>query len=94
MRAAIYARVSTEAQEARGTVGSQLDALRQRLATEHDEVIAVVQRALQTARAVGGAVDREALRLEPSRQKREDPRLVLDDQDPHLPAGATITQAR
>src|SRR5215210_464209 len=39
MRAAIYARVSTEAQEARGTVGSQLDALRQRLATEDDEVV-------------------------------------------------------
>ncbi|MGH9002308.1 MAG: recombinase family protein, partial [Acidimicrobiia bacterium] len=31
---AIYARVSTEAQEARGTIGSQLEALRQRVAAE------------------------------------------------------------
>ncbi|MCA1676464.1 MAG: recombinase family protein, partial [Actinobacteria bacterium] len=40
MRAAIYARVSTEAQEARGTVGSQLDAVTRRVATEGDEVVA------------------------------------------------------
>jgi DNA invertase Pin-like site-specific DNA recombinase len=30
MKVGIYARVSTEAQEARGTIGSQLDALRSR----------------------------------------------------------------
>ena len=34
VRAAIYARVSTEAQEARGTIGSQLEALREHLAAE------------------------------------------------------------
>src|SRR5436309_15859428 len=33
-RVAIYARVSTEAQEARGTIGSQLAALRERVAAE------------------------------------------------------------
>lgn len=37
MRAAIYARVSTEAQEARGTIGSQLEALRQRIADDGDQ---------------------------------------------------------
>lgn len=40
MRAAIYARVSTEIQEARGTIGSQLDALRKRVAAEGDDVVA------------------------------------------------------
>ena len=40
MRVAIYARVSTEAQEARGTIGSQLEALRSRAAAEGDEVMA------------------------------------------------------
>jgi site-specific DNA recombinase len=40
MRAAIYARVSTEAQEARGTIGSQLAVLRQRVAAEGDELVA------------------------------------------------------
>ncbi len=39
MRAAIYARVSTEAQEVRGTVGSQLDAVGQRITAEGDEVV-------------------------------------------------------
>ena len=40
MRVAIYARVSTEAQEARGTIGSQLAALRQRVASESHELVA------------------------------------------------------
>ena len=40
MRVAIYARVSTEAQEARGTIGSQLDVLRKRVATEGHELVA------------------------------------------------------
>ena len=39
MRVAIYARVSTEAQEARGTIGSQVAALRERVATEGHEVV-------------------------------------------------------
>lgn len=38
MRVAIYARVSTEAQEARGTIGSQLETLRSRAAAEGHEV--------------------------------------------------------
>ena len=40
MRVAIYARVSTEAQEARGTIGSQLAALRQRVSAEDHELVA------------------------------------------------------
>ena len=40
MRAAIYARVSTEAQQQRGTIGSQLQVLRQRLSDEADELVA------------------------------------------------------
>jgi site-specific DNA recombinase len=40
MRVAIYARVSTEAQEARGTIGSQLEMLRARVAAESDEIVA------------------------------------------------------
>ncbi|MGH8974127.1 MAG: recombinase family protein, partial [Acidimicrobiia bacterium] len=38
MRVGIYARVSTDAQEARGTIGSQLEALRARVAAEGDEL--------------------------------------------------------
>jgi len=40
MRVAIYARVSTESQEARGTIGSQIDVLRKRVAAEGHELIA------------------------------------------------------
>ena len=40
MRVGIYARVSTEAQEARGTIGSQLEVLRARVAAEGDELVA------------------------------------------------------
>jgi site-specific DNA recombinase len=40
MRAAIYARVSTEAQQQRGTIGSQLQVLRQRVSDEADELVA------------------------------------------------------
>ncbi|MGH2721081.1 MAG: recombinase family protein [Actinomycetota bacterium] len=40
MRVAIYARVSTEAQEARGTIGSQVAALRERAAAEGHDVVA------------------------------------------------------
>ena len=40
MRVAIYARVSTEAQEARGTIGSQLAVLRERAAAEGHELVA------------------------------------------------------
>ena len=40
MRVAIYARVSTESQEARGTIGSQLEVLRKRVATEKHELVA------------------------------------------------------
>jgi hypothetical protein len=34
MKAAIYARVSTDSQQQRGTIGSQLEVLRERLAAE------------------------------------------------------------
>ncbi len=40
MRVGIYARVSTEAQEARGTIGSQLEVLRARVAADGDELVA------------------------------------------------------
>ena len=40
MRVAIYARVSTESQEARGTIGSQLEVLRKRLTAEQHELVA------------------------------------------------------
>jgi site-specific DNA recombinase len=40
MRVGTYARVSTEAQEARGTIGSQLEALRAKVAAEGDELVA------------------------------------------------------
>jgi site-specific DNA recombinase len=40
MRVALYARVSTESQQARGTIGSQVAVLRERVGVEGDEVIA------------------------------------------------------
>ena len=40
MRVGIYARVSTEAQEARGTIGSQLEVLRAKVAAGADELVA------------------------------------------------------
>jgi len=39
VKVGIYARVSTDAQEARGTIGSQLDTLRARVAAEGDELV-------------------------------------------------------
>jgi site-specific DNA recombinase len=40
MRVALYARVSTESQQARGTIGSQLAVLRERVGVEGEEVVA------------------------------------------------------
>jgi site-specific DNA recombinase len=40
MRVAIYARVSTESQEARGTIGSQVEVLRKRITAEGHELVA------------------------------------------------------
>ena len=40
MRVGIYARVSTDAQEARGTIGSQLETVRARVASEGDKLVA------------------------------------------------------
>src|SRR5881398_2302562 len=40
MRVALYARVSTESQQARGTIGSQLAVLRNRVGAEGDELVA------------------------------------------------------
>ena len=48
-------------------------------------------RALEALAAVARAVDREALRLEPACEEREDSGLVLDDQDPHRSRRATIS---
>lgn len=39
MRVAVYARVSTESQEARGTIGSQLEVLRKRVAAERHQLV-------------------------------------------------------
>lgn len=41
MRVAIYARVSTENQETRGTIGSQLAVLRARVVTEGHELVVI-----------------------------------------------------
>jgi site-specific DNA recombinase len=40
MRVALYARVSSESQQARGTIGSQLEVLRARIAADGDELVA------------------------------------------------------
>lgn len=40
VKAALYARVSTESQQARGTIGSQLALLRERVVAEGDELVA------------------------------------------------------
>ena len=40
MRVGLYARVSSEAQEAKGTIGSQLEALRSRIGAEQHELVA------------------------------------------------------
>ena len=40
MRVALYARVSTESQQARGTIASQLAVLRERVGAEGEEVVA------------------------------------------------------
>ncbi len=40
MKVAIYARVSTDGQEQRGTIGSQVEALRSRMAAEGREIVA------------------------------------------------------
>src|ERR1035441_10925524 len=40
MRVALYARVSSESQQARGTIGSQLEVLRARIAGEGHELVA------------------------------------------------------
>ena len=40
MRVALYARVSTESQQARSTIGSQLAVLRERVGAESEEVVA------------------------------------------------------
>ena len=56
---------------------------------EQDEVVGVALRALQTLAAVARSVDRKTLRFEPSCEEPEDPRLILDHQDPH--SQTTIT---
>ena len=61
--------------------------------TDH-EVVAPVSGAPQPGRAVARGVDREALGLEPSPHEREDPRLVLDHQDAHLPPGRDPNAAK
>ena len=50
---------------------------------EDDEVVVRAADAAQRLRAVGRGVDAEPLGLEPAREEREDPRLVLRHQDSH-----------
>src|SRR5581483_1150139 len=50
---------------------------------EDDELVRLGETEPQAAGAVLGAVDRKALGLAPKPQELEDPRFVLDDQDPH-----------
>src|SRR5438034_890769 len=52
-----------------------------------DEVVPSPGGLLNAGAAVGRAVDGEAFSLEAAGQERQDPRLVLDDKDPHLPTG-------
>src|SRR5581483_7180499 len=62
---------------------------------EDDELVRLGEPEAQTGRAVLDAVDRKALGLEPQSQELEDPRFVLDDQDPHGRAsGESITLGR
>jgi len=44
MNVALYARVSTEVQEARGTIGSQLEVLRTRAAQDGHQVVEEARR--------------------------------------------------
>jgi hypothetical protein len=57
---------------------------------EQNEVVRVASRALQTLAAIARPVNRKALRLEPSCEEPEDPRLILDHQDAH--SQTTITE--
>ena len=50
---------------------------------EEHEVVGVALRALEALAAVARPVNRKALRLEPSCEEPEDPRLILDHQDAH-----------
>src|SRR5438105_2990702 len=61
---------------------------------EDDEVVAPFARAPEPGRTVGCLVDGEALRLEPPPYEREDPRLVLDDQDRHFRRGESTVGDR
>src|ERR1051325_2188662 len=47
------------------------------------EVVAPAHRAVDPGLPVTGPVDRAALRLDGAREERQNPRLVLDDQDAH-----------
>ena len=57
---------------------------------EQHEVVGVALRALQALATVARSVDRKTLRLEPSCEEPEDPRLILDHQDAH--SRTTITE--
>src|SRR5690242_13950351 len=50
---------------------------------EDDQVVGAADSALDSGLPVAGPVNREAFRLEAARKERQDPRLVLDDQDAH-----------
>ena len=65
MRVAIYARVSTEAQEARGTIGSQVAVLRERAAAE---AMSVVGEFLDDGYS-GARLDRPGLDAHPRRRR-------------------------
>ena len=50
---------------------------------ENDERVRTLERQLEPMLAIAGDIDSKALGLERPREKRRDPRLVLDDQDSH-----------
>ena len=59
---------------------------------EHDELVRAFGGETQSGRPVLGTVDDEAFGFEPDAQELENPRLVLDDENPHLiPPGADPT---
>ena len=62
---------------------------------EDDEVVAPAGRLLDAGPPVGRAVDGEAFSFEATGQERQDPGLVLDDKDAHLPPRrGRLTQRR
>src|SRR5581483_1881265 len=64
-----------------GQQAQAVDARQQQV--EDDELVRSAERELEPCRPVLGGVDHEPLGLEPQPEEIQDPRLVLDDENPH-----------